>query len=243
MNESSVHQLALENHQLREALLFAEKGWRDLLMMTKSRESKSTLELSARESVLEIKSLQHEVDMLQRQILKRKQDLEEFEQGLLYTASELEETVDRLMVLLKAEVPAVVHTTLFAKEIEALCTTTSSSSLSRLRRVSKRLQSINEWASENTERAFTHYDSIIKGGGGGDLSVGDDATSVASTLPSRIGSASVKSGKSSIAKGGATKGKSAVSKGGSGSSNGAASQKGATGASKAKKKSASTPKK
>ena len=158
--------LEAENIRLREALIFAERGWRDALGIASQAKGQQTATSSRAEDLLEIKSLQHEVNVLQRQILKRAQMADELRRALSFTTDELEQSVDKLMVYLHAECPLLsssayvppVWTIDFPSDTEVF----SSAHLVRLGRTLRRLQAVAEWVREHNLEKFPHYESITK---------------------------------------------------------------------------------
>lgn len=163
MTGSAIAVLEAENRRLREALVFAERGWRDALAFASSQQP-GTLP-SKPEDVLEIKSLQHETNMLQRQILKRAQIADEFQRALSFSAEELEQTTNQLMVCLHAEV-AIGKTNyappLWTVDFPSDSEVSSNTQLTRLGRLMRKLQAVVDWAKEHNLEKFPHYESILK---------------------------------------------------------------------------------
>jgi len=163
LTNSAIAVLEAENRRLREALVFAERGWRDALAFASSQQPGA--QLSKPEDVLEIKSLQHETNMLQRQILKRAQMADEFQRALSFSAEELEETTNQLMVCLHAEV-AIGKTNyappLWTVDFPSDSEVSSNTQLTRLGRLMRKLQAVVDWAKEHNLEKFPHYESILK---------------------------------------------------------------------------------
>ena len=154
--------LALENKRLREALVFAERGWRDALSFVSSQQQASAE--SKPEDVLEIRSLQHEINVLQRQVLKRAQMADEFQRALTFSADELEQVTNQLMVYLHAEVP--IGKTTYAPPIWTVdfpsdSDVSSNSQLTRLGRMLRKLQAVSDWVKENNLEKFPHYEKVL----------------------------------------------------------------------------------
>ena len=154
--------LEAENRRLREALVFAERGWRDALSFVGGQSG--VTQTSKPEDILEIKSLQHEINMLQRQILKRAQMADEFQNALTFSAEELEQTTNQLMVHLHAEVPiGMTHYAppLWTLDFPSDSEVASSTQLTHLGRLLRKLKAIVEWVKENSLEKFPHYESIM----------------------------------------------------------------------------------
>ena len=154
--------LALENKRLREALVFAERGWRDALSFVSSQQQASAE--SKPEDVLEIRSLQHEINVLQRQVLKRAQMADEFQRALTFSADELEQVTNQLMVYLHAEVP--IGKTTYAPPIWTVdfpsdSDVSSNSQLTRLGRMLRKLQAVSDWVKDNNLEKFPHYEKVL----------------------------------------------------------------------------------
>jgi hypothetical protein len=154
--------LEAENRRLREALVFAERGWRDALSFVGGQSGAT--QNSKPEDILEIKSLQHEINMLQRQIMKRAQMADEFQNALTFSAEELEQTTNQLMVQLHAEVP--IGKTHYAPPLWTLdfpsdSEVASSTQLTHLGRLLRKLKAIVEWVKENSLEKFPHYEGLM----------------------------------------------------------------------------------
>lgn len=163
MTSFSLNQLELENKRLREALVFAERGWRDALAFVNNQTLATTQ--SRPEDLLEIKSLQYEVNMLQRQILKRAQMADEFQRALTRSTDELDQITDKLMVSLHAECPAVKTVyapPLWTVEFPSDSEVSSSSQIMRLGRTLRRLQAVGDWVREHDLEKFPHYATLVE---------------------------------------------------------------------------------
>ena len=150
--------LEAENVRLREALIFAERGWRDALSYASLAKGSQQAPSSRAEDLLEIKSLQHEVNVLQRQILKRAKMADEFQRALSFSTDELEQSVDKLMICLHAECPSSSSASyappLWTIDFPFDSEIFSSAHLVRLGRSLRRLQAVAEWVREhNLEKA------------------------------------------------------------------------------------------
>lgn len=158
--------LEAENVRLREALIFAERGWRDALSYASLAKETQQGPSSRAEDLLEIRSLQHEVNVLQRQILKRAQMADEFQRALSFSTDELEQSVDKLMIYLHAECPSSssgsyappVWTLDFPSDSEIF----SSAHLVRLGKTLRRLQAVAEWVREHNLEKFPLYAEVVR---------------------------------------------------------------------------------
>ena len=90
---STKEQVELDNLHLKEALQYAERGWQDALALLQSKAEPQQGE----QSVLEIRSLQNELDAAHKSMLQRTQQLSVFERRL----SELKNSMDANMKELK----------------------------------------------------------------------------------------------------------------------------------------------
>lgn len=160
---ASTQALELENKRLREALVFAERGWRDALQFATSVQVPKQ---GRPEDFLEIKSLQHEINVLQRQILKRAQMADEFQRALTISSDELERITNQLMLLLHAEVPVgktnyapPLWTVDFPSDSEV----SSSTQVTRLGRQLRRLEAVSEWVKEHNIERMPHYEALLAG--------------------------------------------------------------------------------
>jgi len=160
---ASAQALELENKRLRDALGFAERGWRDALQFATSVQVPKQ---GRPEDFLEIKSLQHEINVLQRQILKRAQMADEFQRALTISSDELERITNQLMLLLHAEVPVgktnyapPLWTVDFPSDSEV----SSSTQVTRLGRQLRRLEAVSEWVKEHNMERMPHYEALLAG--------------------------------------------------------------------------------
>ena len=80
-----ISSMEVENLQLREALVYAEKGWRDALDLAREEKEK----LPKYENSLEIRSLQLELDSIHRSLLRRRQNADAEDASLQATTSKL----------------------------------------------------------------------------------------------------------------------------------------------------------
>lgn len=88
-----ISSMEVENLQLREALVYAEKGWRDALDLAREEKDK----LPKYENSLEIRSLQLELDSVHRSLLRRRQNADVLDASLQATTGKLEECVLQLV--------------------------------------------------------------------------------------------------------------------------------------------------
>lgn len=160
---ASAQALEMENKRLRDALVYAERGWRDALQFATSVQMPKQ---GRPEDLLEIKSLQHEINVLQRHVLKRAQMADEFQRALTISSDELERITNQLMLLLHAEVP-VGKTNyappLWTVDFPADSEVSSSTQLTRLGRQLRRLEAVAEWIKEHNMERMPHYEALLAG--------------------------------------------------------------------------------
>jgi len=143
--------------------VFAERGWRDALSFVSNQQAATAV--SRPEDVLEIRSLQHEINVLQRQIMKRAQMADEFQRVLTFSTDELEQATNQLMTYLHAEVPlGKTHYAppLWTVDFPSDSDVSSSSQLTRLGRLLRKLQAVTEWVKENNLEKFPHYEALMR---------------------------------------------------------------------------------
>lgn len=106
MSAYSVKQtsLEIENLHLREALSFAKRGWEDALVLLKNTPSAaaaSSAYLREGENVLEISSLQLEIESLHKNMFQRAQQAAAFKTRLMQATNHLAAQVDDLAEMIK----------------------------------------------------------------------------------------------------------------------------------------------
>jgi hypothetical protein len=93
--------LEIENLHLREALSFAKRGWEDALALLKNTPNATSSYLREGENVLEISSLQMELDSLHKNMFHRAQQASAFKTRLMQVTNHLAAQVDDLAEMIK----------------------------------------------------------------------------------------------------------------------------------------------
>ena len=95
-SEAYISSVEVENLQLREALVYAERGWREALDLARKEQEKARGD----QNTLEINSLQLELDTVHKKMLRSRRKADEFREklkGLSVTLdSSMEELIDSL---------------------------------------------------------------------------------------------------------------------------------------------------
>lgn len=90
---SYISSVEVENLQLREALVYAEQGWREALDLARKEQEKGRVE----ENVLEIKSLQLELQALHKTMLNNRREEDAGRERLQAATSSLEDILEELV--------------------------------------------------------------------------------------------------------------------------------------------------
>ncbi len=93
--------LEIENSHLREALSYAKRGWEDALALLKNTPNVSSSYLREGENVLEISSLQMELESLHKNMFQRAQQAAAFKTRLMQATNQLATQVDDLSEMIK----------------------------------------------------------------------------------------------------------------------------------------------
>jgi hypothetical protein len=91
--QTYISSVEVENLQLREALVYAEKGWREALDLARKEQEKGR----ADENVLEIKSLQLELQSVHKTVLHSRREEDAARERLRASTSSLEDILEELV--------------------------------------------------------------------------------------------------------------------------------------------------